>query len=553
MTKQWFRRLAGFFVVTLLSGVTLVSAEDVIGNETNVQTLSSNQIAAAVEVVAADQEEVSTNVAGLTPKKANRTPKSVVLAQQPPKAKLISSERLSIPSAFKTVESSNEEISKSVEVGQQTTGMVVPETLPSAIYVAEGPAAPLDASDAYVHSELNRLTKEIDKLKKDTKKPDTKKVWGAPKVSGRIFLDAYSASNSQNAPNYVNKAGMRDFQLAASGTGFDIFDYKLEIGLPTSGGAVTIVDNWLGIKNIPLFGYVRAGHYKPETGLNYPASSLATDLTEFSGPASTFGLGRRIGVSSETLYCKDRVRLFYGFFQEGATNLDRYIQQNEQGNVLNMRLSAAPIYKEDGKYLLHIGSSWSYVNTNTGTTSLSMQPGGIGWYTASLGTGNFMNQHNNRYGLEAAFQANRLAVQSEAFWAQFDGFGTQKSNNAFGAYVTFKYFLSNAFRSYDLKKGMFSSVKQKCNFHTVSECDRFFIDGWGAWQAVMTFSYLDLNDWRATTARAGDQNDITLGLNWFLTPNIRWIFEYVHSEQNIGTTHRNASEEILGTSLRFHF
>ncbi len=400
------------------------------------------------------------------------------------------------------------------------------------------------AHDPYIYSEIDRLSAELAKLKKDTAKPDVKKAWAAPKIQGRLFLDSYSI-DEKNIGDFKNKTGIREMQITAVGTGYDVFDYKMEFALSPSGGEVNLVDNWIGVKNLPLLGYVKAGHFKPETGLAYPVSALNTTLTDSSGVSGTFGFGRRFGVAAEETFSDDRIRLFYGFFQDGAVNNDRFLLEDNQGQLFNVRLSAAPIFSQEGKHLFHIGGHWSYASTENGTTALSAAPGNFGWLDKSINTGTFGNEHHNRGGVELAMQRGPFAIQAEGFFDKFDAYGgITDDRTATGAYVELSYFLTGEHRTYDPKKGVFGAVKMKNNFHPVKVGNCNLIDGFGAWQAVVQFSYLDLGDWQK-----GQQNDFVLGMNWFWTPNIRWIFEYAHSEQNA----TGAEENIFGTSLRLNF
>jgi phosphate-selective porin OprO/OprP len=48
---------------------------------------------------------------------------------------------------------------------------------------------------------------------------------------------------------------------------------------------------------------------------------------------------------------------------------------------------------------------------------------------------------------------------------------------------------------------------------------------WGAWEVGARYSYLDLNDGNDT--RGGILGDFTLGINWYLNPNVRFMFNYV--------------------------
>ena len=452
---------------------------------------------------------------------------------------------------------------------------LVPQPQDYPLLVAQNAASPqaVIVSDPHVQADLDRLAAEIAAIKKDTKKPDTKKAWSAPRVSGRLFLDSVNIIKQNTAAtdgydgyiqngqggNIQNAAGFRELRLGVAGSGYDSFDYKIELGF--QGPTVVLVDNWIGAKNLPLLGYVRAGHFKPETGLYYPMSSNDISLMEYATPANVFGLGRRIGISSENTFANDRVRAFFGVFQSGATDASRVLREDNQGQVVNLRLTVAPIFAEEGKRLLHLGGHWEYVATDAGkTASINVSPAALNLYSpATLRSGVFDCDHYNRGGLEFALQNGPFSVRSEAFAGSYDAYRNSPTRNLFGAYVELGWFLTGEYRAYDLKKGGFGGVKPKKNFRPFKSGDSNLIDGFGAWQVVAQWGYTDLSDWRdmpkEAQARGGYQNDLVLGLSWFWTPQLRWVFEYVHSMQNIRLegAHRHPTEDIFGTSVRVNF
>ena len=444
------------------------------------------------------------------------------------------------------------------------------------VYVAQNPTAPQPApqtvivTDPTVHAELDRLAEEIKAMKKDIpKKPDTKKAWSTPKVGGRIFLDSVNIMSQNKTAdglfdNLQNAGGFRDVRIGVSGNGYDSFDYKVEMGFTGSAGTVALIDNWVGAKDLPLLGYVRAGHFKPETGLYFPMSTNDLSLMEYITPVSVFGLDRRVGISSENTFADDRIRAFFGVFQSAAVNSARYLREDNQGAIVNLRLSIAPVFAEEGKRVLHLGGHWEYVRSDSATTqTINAAPASLGFFAPStLQSGTFACDHHNRAGLEFAYQHGPFSVRSEAFAASYDampGFGTypgSPTRNLFGAYVELGWFLTGEHRVYELKKGNFGAPKMKRNFHPFKSGDYNLIDGFGAWQAIFQWGYTDMSDWRdATGALAGYQNDLVLGLSWFWTPQLRWVFEYVHSMQNVGPAgaHLHPTEDIFGTSVRVNF
>jgi phosphate-selective porin OprO/OprP len=481
--------------------------------------------------------------ASLTPRQKEKTKDTLLLAQQPSPSDVV------------------EEVTRSPLPSPPSPVLLPPDTVSPPVSTTTPPITvpATSSSDPFVYSELDRLAADIEKLKKDTKKPDTKKTWSTPKLSGRLFLDSYTIDeDTKTVSRLSNKAGIREMQFAITGNGFDSFDYKLELSLAPDGGRVNLVDNWIGVHNVPLLGYVRAGHFKPETGLAYPTSALHTSLTEFTGPSGTFGFGRRFGVSSEHLFAKDHIRLFYGVFQGNQINSNRFISDDNPGTVFNLRLTAVPIYANEGQQVFHIGGHWSYIHSQNNETSLSIQPGGISWYSSLLGTGTFSNNNHHRGGLELALQNGQTSISSEWYFAGYADHNTKAhgyapDRTATGGYIELGRFLTNDYRSYQLKSGTFNAAKVNHPFHPFKSGDWNLVDGLGAWQFILRWSYLDLLDWRNTAGNGGRQNDLTVGINWFWTPNIRWIFEYIHSQQNTGLNYQSRNEDIFGTSLRLHF
>jgi phosphate-selective porin OprO and OprP len=63
--------------------------------------------------------------------------------------------------------------------------------------------------------------------------------------------------------------------------------------------------------------------------------------------------------------------------------------------------------------------------------------------------------------------------------------------------------------------------------------------GWGAWELAGRVSYVDLNDnftsglplaGQPSAVAGGSQTAYTLGLNWYVNSNIRFMLNYVHAD-----------------------
>jgi len=99
-----------------------------------------------------------------------------------------------------------------------------------------------------------------------------------------------------------------------------------------------------------------------------------------------------------------------------------------------------------------------------------------------------------------------------------------------GGYVQLLYFLTGEHDHYGKKVGFLERVKPNENFFLVRDQSGCRCYGKGAWQVGARYNYLDLND---EGLNGGILHNGTLGLNWFLNPNMKVQFNYM-------MTHRDA-------------
>ena len=93
----------------------------------------------------------------------------------------------------------------------------------------------------------------------------------------------------------------------------------------------------------------------------------------------------------------------------------------------------------------------------------------------------------------------------------------------FGWYVEASYFLTGESRPYDTRKGVFGRIQPKRDFNWGEG------SGWGAWQVGARWSQLNLN---SGGIGGGRLQDLTLGLNWYLNPVMRVMFNYVYGDRS---------------------
>ncbi len=90
-----------------------------------------------------------------------------------------------------------------------------------------------------------------------------------------------------------------------------------------------------------------------------------------------------------------------------------------------------------------------------------------------------------------------------------------------GFYIMSSYFLTGEHRPYNKKTGAFGRVKPKKNYSSKPD------GGKGAWELAARYSYLDLDD---KSVNGGRLQDFTFGVNWYLNPNTRVMWNYVFAD-----------------------
>lgn len=123
----------------------------------------------------------------------------------------------------------------------------------------------------------------------------------------------------------------------------------------------------------------------------------------------------------------------------------------------------------------------------------------------------------NTYGLEAAGIWGPFLLQGEFLKTHLNGRGGNSSLSFLGWYGQAAYILTGEHRSYDKYTGTVGSVNAINN-------------PYGSWELAFRYGYVDLSDnpevGYLPSDKRGRQRDYTLGLNWYVTPNVRFLADY---------------------------
>ena len=361
-----------------------------------------------------------------------------------------------------------------------------------------------------------------------------KKAAGAPtlKIGGRIFADtavfdqnANSVAQMVPAGDMENGTEMRAAWLYFKGTAMHVVDYKLQFDL---AGQTSFKDVFVQIKELPLLGNVRIGHFKEPFGMEQLESTRFTTFMERSlCDAGAFVPARNMGVMAFDCSDNERMTWAVGAFVSEQGDTPPVFQDDHEGAAVTARVTFLPWYDEatEGRGLLHTGVAYSYRMVGDQTVQFRARPEAhLGKYivdTTALDVSDYQI-----LGAELAYLYGPLCFQSEFFHATLDPLAAPDVSFN-GCYMYVSYFLTGENRRYNRAAGTFDNrIKPFENFFRVRDENGTVQTGKGAWEVAYRYSYIDLNDGIAAGGRAADH---TLGLNWYLNPYARMMFNYVHS------------------------
>ncbi len=306
---------------------------------------------------------------------------------------------------------------------------------------------------------------------------------------------------------------VRRARLYFSGTLYHDLAFKLQVDL--SGGKADLEDAYMQFNNIPLVGSIRAGHFKEPFSLDELTSSKYTTFME-RGLPKAMAPGHNVGIMAHDSILDQRMTWAAGLFYD----VDDYGDANRDGGYnFTTRITGVPIYEDDGREVLHFGGSYSLRDPKEGLRYRSRPEAHfVEHYFTDTGT--FAADRVNLFGAEAAWVHGPLSIQGEYVGSSVSG-STDTAGQMFNSfYVQSSYFLTGEHRPYDRKTGVFGRVRPKRNFRQDG--------GWGAVEVAARYSYLDLRG-SGLPDTARQLQDVTLGVNWYLNPNMRIMANYIHS------------------------
>lgn len=346
------------------------------------------------------------------------------------------------------------------------------------------------------------------------------------RLRGRAEMD-FAAFNIRKGPRDFNSGTeLRRARLGMEGTMFGDWAYRLEADFAGGGRddsntqEVDINDAYIRYAPKDAKYFVTVGQHKTPNGLDQLASSPNLTFLERANVLGAFldrrtgGGDRKFGLSYA--YNADNWTATVGVFGQnlaitGAPVGAAPIPDESYG--VHGRFTYAPIQEETS--WIHLGVSGFYRET-AGQKAIRFgdRPEVRVDNVRTIDTGNVTADSYYFIGAEAAAAFGGFSVQAEYAntWVNRPTGGNVSFD---GGYVAIAYVLTGETVSY--RNGVVEGIKPKANFSPSG-------GGWGAWQIAARYSFIDLND---LNVLGGKEENITVGLNWWINPNLRTSFNYI--------------------------
>jgi phosphate-selective porin OprO/OprP len=313
------------------------------------------------------------------------------------------------------------------------------------------------------------------------------------------------------------------------------FSYRLTMEL---GGAGTetqgrINDAWISYTGLAPFTF-QIGAFTPPTNLDDGTSADDTTFLERGSATeisrSLGGADGRIGIGTRA----NGTRWMSALSFTGRTIADAEVYDAQQailGRAAFLALTSAD-------YNVHVGVAGTYVvrpaDQGIDATGarypirLRDRPELRVDSTRLIDTGNIDASHAYAASVELAGNWRNFQAQAENFWFGVDRKNSTASDPQFGGYyVQGSWLITGESRRYVMANGAYQAPRPRAPFSGSG--------GTGALELALRFSRADFNFEEgavgtaptANAVRGGKQDIWTVGVNWYATPNVKFMFNYL--------------------------
>jgi phosphate-selective porin OprO and OprP len=350
-------------------------------------------------------------------------------------------------------------------------------------------------------------------------------------IKGRAHLDFASTNNSSGIGRYNSGANFRRAEIGVEGTFMK--DWGYVFGLQFGGSGVenggTGVSSSQFIKN----AYVTYNGFGKNFTLKAGAGELPYTLEYATSSNDITFIERSAAVNENISMGSDDGRVFVGaqgygknFFAAGFFTKNKTgevgTNSSERDNAVG-RLAFA--FQPNEKSNIHIGASGTYTFNPGNSMSLSDRPGIRTSDVKYINTNSFTNLDNAYvFGPEFAASYGPVKIQGEYYHFNFSNAlhaGFSRRDYSFDSwYAQASWVITGEAYKYSMAKAAYGGVKPASPFSLGGSP--------GAWEIAARYGDSDLND---GSFKGGHERLTTLGLNWYVNNNIRFMLNGIYGKE----------------------
>ena len=350
-------------------------------------------------------------------------------------------------------------------------------------------------------------------------------------LGGRLMLDA--AYYDEDKTKLGDGTEVRRARLEAEGRLFH--DWTYELGVDFAGGDSDVKNAYIGYEGWWPASF-KIGQFKEPFSLEEMTSSKYITFMERALP-NAFVPGRNIGIGAHRYW--ESLTAAGGLFGEA---FDSDVEdEGDEGWGVAGRLTYSPLHLETRA--VHLGAAAEYRKPDdSDEIRFRTRPESHVTSVRYANTDDILEVDNTvKYGLEAAGVWGPFSVQGEYIYTDVNRNSGFEDVNFDGWYTFASWFLTGESRRYRARKGAFGRVKPQHRY--------------GAWELAARYSTIDLNDGPVT---GGKEENITLGLNWYINSQLRAMANYViidndDDADDAGDAGRNDDPKVFQLRLQADF
>lgn len=410
--------------------------------------------------------------------------------------------------------------------------------------------------DAVKAAQAKKKTADEAAKAKKKEADEAAKKWNV-KFGGHVQMDYVTWANTDGAivdPDEGNYFSFRRLRLVADGTGYEQFDFRLQMTLEPGQGigdprfsSPDVKDAYLSMNDVPGIGRIRAGNFFVPFGLEQVTNDSMNIFLERSIPTQgIFTADRELGIAVYNCNSEQTITWTGGMFFDDISDSFKTRIDDNQGFRLSGRLTGLPYYDaaSNGRYLIHTGIGVLYTNDYDDKVRFRARPQ-VQRGPVLIDSGTFDADDYTVGNVELAAVMGRLTLQSEAYLCSVNR-GNLGNDTIGGAYVHASFFMTGenrVFEPFGQHGAQFGRNKPSRNFALTK--DKFEL---GAVEAKLRWSLLDLSG-----LQSGQYNDLTAGFNWYLSDRTRVMFDWIHPYTSGETKFGSTESDLIAMRLDFNW